>query len=207
MKKKSTIIKASEFLQQLEENPEYQRQIKEKQASLKSIHDEWDRAEMPLIQSLRDSGYEVDSVWDLLEWVEPYSDLIPLLLKEYHLDYPERIKEGVVRALTVPEAAGIASKPLIEAFKAQPTTSPPGLKWVIGNAIMVTMTLDNVDEVIQLATDPAHGEARNMLPFGLARFRRLRPDVEDVLQQLFDDPQIGKDARKAYNRESPIERN
>jgi len=69
-------------------------------------------------QALRKQArLNVTSVWDLVNTRAPYPEAIPVLLEWLPRVRHPRIKEGIVRALTVKEARGVAGKLLIDEFK------------------------------------------------------------------------------------------
>lgn len=203
MKKRKT---AAELMADLRSDPGFLVRQKIRDEERKMRDDELARAEAPLVKDLRAKGFRVDSVYDLVNRSDPYPDAISILLEHLDRDYPTRITEGIVRALTVPEAAGIAVEKLIELFRHQKYTSADGLKWVAGNALRETLTGDHVQDVIELVRDPSNGEARSMLPFALAPFMHQFPDIVEVLVKLKNDPQIGHLVAKALRGESPVER-
>jgi hypothetical protein len=59
------------------------------------------RITRPLIDEMRGIGIEVQSVWDLVNSLSPYPRAIPILIKHLKKPYHPKIKEGIVRALTV----------------------------------------------------------------------------------------------------------
>jgi hypothetical protein len=59
-------------------------------------------AERPIVDDIRRAGYDVSSVWDLVNTSEPYPDALPILLD--HLKqggYPDRVMESMGRAIAV----------------------------------------------------------------------------------------------------------
>ena len=50
---------------------------------------------------LWDAGFHVESVWDFVNTADKYPAAIPILLRHVNLPYSKRIKEGIIRALTV----------------------------------------------------------------------------------------------------------
>lgn len=197
---------AAELMAELNSDPEYIERKKQRDEKWRRIDAELARAEAHLVEDLCSHGFEVESVYDLVNRSEPYPEAIPVLLAHLDRKYPERITEGIIRALTVPDAAGVATEKIVEVFKKDPSTSSVGLKWVAGNSLTEALTEEYVEEVVELVRDPSNGEARSMLPFALIRFRNSRPEVERVLKELINDPQIGWQAAKALRGESPVDK-
>jgi hypothetical protein len=60
--------------------------------------------EAPLAEDLRAVGLSASSAWDLVNSKEPYSQAVPVLLKHLQRPYSDRIREGIARALAIPQA-------------------------------------------------------------------------------------------------------
>lgn len=60
--------------------------------------------EGPILAELREVGWDVKSVWDLINAPARYEEAIPILRKHLRLPYSDRIREGIARALAVPDA-------------------------------------------------------------------------------------------------------
>src|SRR5262252_3641971 len=97
-------ITAEALLKQLHADPEWvaareqeDRIRAERAAQLRA-------AEAPVILALRDVGVEVDSVWDLVNTSRPYPEAIAVLVDQVRKPYPDKVSEGIGRALAVPEA-------------------------------------------------------------------------------------------------------
>lgn len=206
MKKGKKWKTAAELMAELSADPEFvarkQRQDEEIQRRAKQLAE----AEAPLVEELRSNGVEVDSVYDLLNQPTSAIKVIEILVRHLDRGYPERIREGIIRALTIPAAAGVATRRLIEEFKRLPNETPGELKWLVGNALTVALTKEHVDEVVEILQDSSHGRSRDMLPFALARFKYDRPDLIEVLESLKDDPELADAVGRALRGESPIER-
>jgi HEAT repeat protein len=98
----------------------------------------------------------------------------------------DNIKEGIVRALTVREARGIAAKPLIREFERVESTSQ--LKWAIANALVEVADENAFEDIARLARDKRHGESRQMLALALGGIKKAR--ASDVLIDLLEDDEV-----------------
>src|SRR5262245_15571778 len=65
---------------------------------------EWRRAEQPLVEELRESGFQINSVWEFVNTSESRDDALPILVDHLFRPYPAAVREGIARALAVPEA-------------------------------------------------------------------------------------------------------
>jgi HEAT repeat protein len=196
----------------------------ERERSLQ-LHPEWrttweerDRQDAIVVEALREQAFlDVQSVYDLVNTPESYPEAIPILLHLLPEISEPKIKEGIVRALTVKEARGIAARPLIEEFKridVPPRIPEPegerdryghlirdytpeerrlynlsNLKWLIGNALSVVADESVTDEIVELLMDKRHGGTRSALLHALLR---LKPANRiEILLELLDDEDDG----------------
>lgn len=197
--------------------PEAEReQILQRHPEWRPIWDERDRQDAMVVQALREQAFlDVESVYDLVNTRESYPEAIPTLLQLLLIVSENRIKEGIVRALTVKEARGIAARPLIEEFKridAPRTTDEAkelGLypllsyKWTVGNAIGYVATPDDLEEIFALLTDPRHGDARQQLIDALVR---LKPGwAAPLLIEFLNDPTVALQSINALGKLRAVE--
>ena len=134
-------------------------------------------------EALRRVGYEVASVWDLVNTRERYPDAVPVLWKVFGSVQDLGVKEGIVRALTVVEARG-GEQALLDEFEFVVGPSPrvDHYKWAVANAVSVIATPAAVDRVLRIVRDRRHGMARQMLVSWLGKARD--PRTEGVLIEV-----------------------
>jgi hypothetical protein len=99
-----------------------------------------------MVAEIRAAGYDVDSVWDLVNNVPHpvlerrftggYVDAYPILVRHLRLPHHPRIREGVIRALTVRDGGPLVEAALLSALQEETRAE---LKWVLGNALRVAM--------------------------------------------------------------------
>jgi HEAT repeat protein len=149
------------------------------------------KADATITHALKtEADLNVSSVFDLLKCKQSYSHAIPVLLKYLpQIDEPW-IKEGIVRALTIKEARGKADAALLKEFLAIPPHIPElqNLKWAIGNALSIVATEPITEQLIEIATTPRHGKAREMVVVALANVKS--PKVVEVLIRLLQDDAV-----------------
>ena len=85
----------------LRQNPEWVARNAEAEARLKERQEQSRKEQAKLLADLTDVGIRVESVWDLVNTADKYQAAIPVLLRHVALPYSKRVKEGIVRALTV----------------------------------------------------------------------------------------------------------
>jgi hypothetical protein len=171
-----------------EEMSEAQRQRDEELARREA---EWRRAEAPLVEQLRAAGFDVDSAWDLVNTSIPYPAALAILLDHLGRGYPDRVREGIARALAVRDAK-IGWEKLTRLYREEPVETDAK----DGMAVALAAASDDevVDELIALARDGAHGNSRLLLLRGLKRSRD--PRAQAALEEFALDPVLGQEARR-----------
>jgi HEAT repeat protein len=137
----------------------------------------------PVISDLVNEGYTVETISELLK-VGKYNNAIPILLKWLPQVDNLRVKESIVRALSVPWARPLANKVLIEEF-AKANNNSLSFKWATANAISIIADDDDFDDIVNLLKDETHGKAREMLTLALGNIKSTK--AEDALIELLDD--------------------
>jgi hypothetical protein len=193
-------ITAGEFLAQLKRDPAWVAKKRREDAQLRREELKYARAEAPIVKDLRAAGSAVDSVWDLVNARKrKYPELVPVLLEHLGRDYPERVREGIARALVVKEARSGWRK-LVRAFLAEenplnPMEHPNEVKWALHLAIAAAADESVVEELIKLTVDRRHEYHRLDFVEALAGMKdpqaratveelRGEADLEDVFKRL-----------------------
>jgi hypothetical protein len=127
---------AEQFARELENNPEYQARLRERQNHGDTIRAACAPEDAELVAEFRAAGVAVSSVWDLVNTASAYPELYPVLVR--HLDIPHHraIREGIIRALTVQDAKAIAEAALFRHFQSE---RDPHLRWVLASALKTVM--------------------------------------------------------------------
>lgn len=152
-----------------------------------------------LTSELASVGVFISTIWDLVNTKTKYTQAIPILLKHLVLEYSDKTKEGIVRALTVIEAKGLAGKLLIGEYL-KLSYDKENFKWAIGNAVKLTMVKDEVELVFPIVLDKNNGISRQMFIRALSKFKT--ENVKQVLLQLVneEDKVISEEATKALRK-------
>lgn len=196
-RKKRNRKTAAQLMAELESDPEWVAS-RDRKAELRARRAaEFREAEAPLMEALRSSGFELESVWDLVNTSQPYPRALPILLDHLDRPYPDRIREGIARALAVPDA-GFAWSTLRRLYAAE----PPGTDAKDGLAVALaeTATDDRVQEIVELLADAEHGESRLLLLQALERLGSST--AEHALLELEADPALGREALAVRQRRS-----
>lgn len=180
-------------------NKTQEAEIAEKEKIRLKLELAFEEDEKPLVDDLRSVGVKVFSVWDLVNTSKSYVTAIPVLIKHLRKQYYSKNKEGIVRALAVKEAIGVACETLITEYHAVPKEEH-FLRWAFGNTMAVIITRDYIDEVIKIVLDQTNGDSRQMFVTALSKFRSSK--VDRALQMLLTDPSeiVKKEAEKVLRQ-------
>ncbi len=194
---KGKTMTAAELMAQLEQDPVWVEQRRQREEKLRLEEEEDARAEAPLVKDLRAAGAQISSVWDLVNKPGSYPNLVPILLTHLDRPYPERVREGIARALAVPEARSAWDR-LVSRYLSETDTTSHGIKWALHLAIAAAADASVLDTLIRLATDRRHGRNRALFVDALARIGG--PRAEAVLSQLANDPDLAEDVRRVRKK-------
>jgi HEAT repeat protein len=179
----------------LNADPEWVARKKERDEAFQREHDENVRAEAPLVKDLRVAGVPVNSAWDLVNMpTNAYPQSLLILLDHLQRPYPDAVRDGIARALAVPDAK--FAWPLLvklyreEREKRTKTALAMALSNIADDAV--------IDELITLARDPQHGVSRAALLDGLRRTRL--PQARAALREFETDPFLKKEAQRILRR-------
>lgn len=148
---------------------------------------EWRRAEMPLVQDLNAAGFAVASVWELVNSSQRYPHALPILVEHLQRSYPSRVREGIARALAVPESK-FAWDVLTRLYREEGESDAK-----LGLAAAISVAADNevMDDVIDLLREKRHGSSRILLLRALDRSKS--PGSHAALEELRSDPELAKE--------------
>jgi len=149
------------------------------------------------VDELTSEGATVSSVWDLVNTKKTYPNAIPVLIKHLSKKYHYKNKEGIVRALSVKEAMGKATPALIEEYNKTPKELASYL-WAIGNSVFTTITIIDVEKVLEIVKENSNGESRHMFILALNKVRSEK--VDQVLRDLLNDKEVATYASKALGK-------
>lgn len=183
-------VTAAELMAQLAQDREFQEAAAKREAERQQRAAVWREAALPILDDLRDSGFEVDSVWDLVNTSDPYPAALPVLLE--HLErgvYPDRVLEGLARALAVGPAAVYWDR--LRALYLR--VDGPDAMEALAVALAASATPERLDDLVGLLDETSRGNTRihfirPILGVGGDRGRA-------VVEELRDDPTFGKEAR------------
>ena len=187
-------MSARDLMARLDADPEFVAKREREEAERQARAAEWRCAEAPLVEELEAAGFTVDSAWDLVNTSEPYLDALPILVDHLQRPYPGRVREGIARALAVPQSR-FAWNVFTRLYRDDDALDAKG-----GLAVAIAAAADDevIDEVIALARDRRHGESRLLLLSALERSRD--PRAKAALMELRTDPELEKEIRVILRR-------
>jgi len=134
-------------------------------------------------------GIEVNSIFDLVNTSQSYSKAIPELVEIVGADFENIwIREGVVRALAVKEAKGLANGVLLKIYE-ETSVEFNSFRWAIGNTFSIIMLKKDIPEVLEIVKNKENKTSRQMFVSALGKFKGVQ-EVEDTLLDLLDDEEV-----------------
>jgi len=137
---------AADLMAELEADPKWVAERDRRDREFEAFDKVLATDEALMVAEIRTLGYEIDSVWDLVNntphpvlerrFIGGYEDAYPALVRHLGLPHHRRIREGVIRALTVRDGGRLVEAALLAALHEE---TDPVLKWVLGNALRVAM--------------------------------------------------------------------
>jgi hypothetical protein len=176
---------AAELLAKLHADPGWVEAKAQREAMQRARSARLEVEEAHLLADLRASGWDINSIWDFVNMHEPYPTAVPVLLKHLSRDYSDWTKNGIARALAVPEAA-YAWHEIVAAWKA----AEAGSEAKDGLAIAVARAAPSgaLPRLIAFAQDKSLGSSRIFLLRALMRSRS--PAALEAIERLADDPHL-----------------
>jgi hypothetical protein len=139
-------VTAAELMAELEADPEWVARRDAKEREREAHRTACAADEHDLVHEIRESGYDIDSVWDLVNntphpilerrFLGEYPDAYPILVRHLFVPHRKEIREGIIRALTVKDAGPEVESTLLECFQSE---TDENMRWVIANALHTVM--------------------------------------------------------------------
>jgi hypothetical protein len=194
LKKLKPGLSAAEVQEILEADPIWVEARKDEDRELRQRKLKNLQAEAPLLEELGKVGLELDSVWVLVNQAEPYPEALPILLEHLQRPYPDRVREGMARALAVRDAR-FGWDVLTRLYR----HADPDSDVKEGLAVALAEIADDevLDELLKLVQDSRQGSTRLHLLSGLEG--SSDPRVRAALREVESDPQLGEAVHRILN--------
>ena len=167
MRQKDT-IGADDLMAELRGNPEWVAQNAAREADRAALEQRFRAEEEPIIADLAKAGFTVGSVWDFVNTNDTYEAAFPVLLDHLKRPYHQRIREGIIRALTVKEARGLAGGAILDELRGETDGEN---RWALANALTVIADKDQAAGIAALLNDPAYEDVSERLGLALKKAR------------------------------------
>jgi hypothetical protein len=186
---------AADLMAELEGDPAFVAQRLAREDVLRRRAEELARAEAPVVQALAEVGVEVKSAWDLVNRaIRCYPEAVPVLLSHLERPYPDAIRDGIARALAVPEARS-GWEVLTRLYQDEGSGRA---KDGLAVAVAAAATDDTIGDLIALARNRTHGASRLLLLRALERSKD--PRAGPTLMELGADPELHEEIEVILNR-------
>jgi len=187
-------MRADELLLELEADPEFRNARAKRDEEQLIRQREYQEEERRLVEALQARGYRLDSIWDLVNRAKPYTSALPTLLEHLQLPYSPRVREGIARALAVPDASDAVPR-LLDLYRAEPDNAA---KNGLAVALAFHASKLGMEELLALVASPQNGTSRIFLLRALSE----SPDdrAHSLLRELEGDPYLGREARSVRQR-------
>ena len=149
--------------------------------------------------------HPLNNVGELLPatFEEPYTSLVPILVKYLQRPLSHDIREDVVRALASHHAKGIACPALLALYHRIPTEEWR-IRWLIGNTVTVVATKEDIPDLLAIVKEPSYGASREMFMVALRSLQATEaiPVMRSLLQD--EDPIIRLEAQRTLESLSKV---
>jgi hypothetical protein len=169
MKKIKKAMTAAEALTSMRSDPEFVRRAEEREQNRKAVETRLAGEERNLLADLAAVGFDVGSVWELVNSPNPYPSAIPILCKHLSLPYDTKIREGIARALTVREARGTPGRIILTELQRPVEQSPRAVRWALANALTVAGDVSMIEQLESHIADPRFGDVREILKLAVQK--------------------------------------
>lgn len=184
-------LTAKQLMDLLEQDPAFRAGRASGEAELEQRVRRWREAEQPLVEDLRREGVCVDSVWDLVNTSEPYPEALAVLMAHLERDvYPDRVREGIARALAVIPASVYWDR--LRAVYQKPLGRGAKEGVAVALAVAVAAAAEHMDAVEALVRDEGNGESRVHFVGAILRIGGMRG--RSFVESLRSDPVLGREA-------------
>ncbi|MCH5294227.1 MAG: hypothetical protein J1E07_10880 [Treponema sp.] len=164
-------ITAKELMEKLAKDKDYQERARKKKAKILEAAAKLDKEYKPFSRECKRAGHSVETAWDLLPVKKPYPELMPILMKYLEeKNHSPRFRDGVARAMAVPEASPYFDRILAQYYDAKDEHET--VRWAIALAICESArTQEQLDVVEQMIYDEKVGNDRNALLGAIKRMK------------------------------------
>lgn len=200
--KKFGSITAGEFIKQQRAAGKYDNSGEWERKAI----EEFNEASKAVRQEFINLGISLDSINDFnkadlyqKENREGYNLLSKIFIKWIPRLENLRVKEFMVRFLSVPWESSATARAFVNEFKKYSGEEAESYKWAIGNALSIFATDEIFDELLSIVQEKKHGTPRQMALLALVRMKNPhhKEHAIDVLINLLSDDDVAGHALNA----------
>lgn len=162
MRKHAKTMTAAEFIAKRQNDPEWVAADKEREEKSRARGERLRAEEAPMLADLRAAGWEVESIWDFVNTRDSYPTAVPVLAAHLDRSYDPWTREGIIRALTVPEARGETAQLIIDQLK-RSDNEDKNIRWALANALTVIADKTMVGDLIDMHDDKRFEDVKKIL--------------------------------------------
>ncbi|MBS1561042.1 MAG: hypothetical protein JSS89_05515 [Bacteroidetes bacterium] len=151
-------------------------------------------AEAPLVRELQATGYAVASAWDFVNMPNVYVDALPILMTHLTHPYPLVVREGIARAMAMPQAHPYLNQ-LIALYR---NAKEERVQHALAVAVSAIARDTDLEDVIVLLRDVTLGASRVFLMKVLERSKN--DSAQAVLDELGSDPDLVRQYQEIVKR-------
>lgn len=157
---------AKELMEELARDKDYQAKRSKAERRRRRRKEAYERAMEPTMARIRQAGYAVDNLEDLVEQHAPLdSDAITILLDALSIHDNPDVLEAIVRALAA-SGERFSGRPLMDLLE---STDSDSLRWAIANTVFSAEPTGVENRLINAVRDKQMGRAREMLVLAAPR--------------------------------------
>ena len=182
----------AELEQRLRDDPEYRAHVKKADAERVERTRLKREAERPVLDELRASGIEIDSLWNLYKTPEAQLEAAPTLIRHLSAGHPDSTIEAIAAAIGV-EGARDRWADLVDLYV---STSSALLQDRLASVLSQAATREHLDQLVGFVEDEALGESRiyHLRPINRIGNRKSLGAGRAVVTRYVDDPVLGREA-------------
>ena len=181
----------------LDFDKEIERIIREKKETspkvLNEIHRVRKKENEFIVMELRNAGFKVSDLFDLINFKQTDFEYVNLLINLFDSEKVTDpiIKDGIIRAITVKKAKGIAEIKLLEFYNSLKTErEKESIGWSIGNWFEHLYSDLYFEQIKKISEDKNNGMSRQMFVMALGKTKKHKLNAEKLLLELTFDNQV-----------------
>lgn len=146
-----------------------------------------------ITMELRKAGFKVSSLFDLINFKQSdFGYIQPLLeILESNKISDDWMRSGIIRAITVKKAKGLAENKLLTYYDNLKTEQKKeSIGWSIGNWFEQLYSDSYFDQIMEISADKNNGMSRQMFVMALGKTKKYKSQAVKLLLELTFDKEV-----------------